>query len=209
MKKKAYYRMPKTKANHKIKSIFNPKNLDFLGAEFQLNYTANGRFQTKVGGFMWTGVVICMLAVAYSSFKSLISTDSPVATVSNLYSRKAPKFDLYKEKIFFHIGMANKGQMLPTKGGMDYLNRFITVKAFILVNKFNSESGRSELTKLLDLKYKPCSQIKDKRVMEDFEWHEGSRKIAENLSLCPELEGGQDKYYVQAKGQDPLHTPGY
>ena len=197
--------MSKREQKNSFYTKLNPKNIDYLGSEFQLNYTPNGRFQTKLGGFMWIGVMICMLAVAYSSFKSYISTDSPTTTVSNLYSKKAPKFDLYKEKIFFHFAFGNNAKVYPTKTHMEEINRFITVKGFIGIDTLNSESGKSEFVRHLNLDYKPCSQVKDKRVMEDFQWHEESQKIAENLCLCHELEGGQDKYYIQNKGQDPPH----
>ena len=187
-------------------SKFNPKNLDFFGSEFQLNYTQNGKFQTKLGGFMWIGVVICMIAVAYSSFRSLISTDSPATSVSNLYSREAPRFDLYKEKMFFHIGFRNKKRVYPTFAGMDQINRFITIKGFIMLTKANHKTGTLDVDYIFDLDYKPCSQVKDRRVMEDLQWHEQSQKFVQNLGLCPELAGGQDKYYVQSKTQDPPAT---
>ena len=187
-------------------SQFNHKNLDFLGSEFQLSYTTNGRFQTKLGGFMWIGILIFMLAVAYSSIRSLISTDSPVATISNLYSRTAPRFDLYKDKMFFHLGFRNKANIYPTRMGMSQINRFITVKGFISISKLNEKTGAFELEHLLDLNYKPCSQVKDKRVAEDFQHHEQSKIFLENLALCPELEGGQEKYYIQSKIQDPPYT---
>ena len=204
--KKCIHPYMKNKSKPSFINKLNPKNLDFIGSEFQLNYTANGRFQTKVGGVIWIGVVLCMAAVAYSSFKSLISTDSPVATVSNLYSRQAPTFDLYKEKIFFHLGFRNKGRIYPTIRGMSQINRFVTIKRFILRNKANPETGFRELDYVLDLNYKPCSQIKDPKAMEDFQWHEQSKKIAQNLGICPELDGVQDKYFINSKPQDlPNH----
>ena len=181
----------------------NPKNLDFFGSEFQLNYTPNGRFQTKAGGFMWIGVVICMIIVAYSSFRSLISNNSPAASVSNLYSREAPRFDLYKEKMFFHLGLRNKGRIFPTRTGMDQINRYVTIKGYIMQTKVNEQTGDIELLNTFDLNYKPCSQVKDRRVMEDLQLHEQSKKFIENLALCPELAGGEDKYVVQGKAQDP------
>ena len=152
---------------------------------------------------MWLAVATCMIAVAYSSFKSLISTNSPVATVSTLYSRQAPRFDLYKEKIFIHAGFRNRGIIYPTKAGMSQINRFITVKGSILRHKVNSKTGTKELDYVLQLNYKPCSQILDKRVIEDFQWHEQSRLLAENLGICPEIEGGQEKYFIDSKPQDP------
>ena len=195
-------KMPKTKKASYIGKL-NPRNLDFLGSEFQLNYTPNGRFQTKAGGFMWIGVIICMIAVAYTSIRSLISTDSPSASVSHLYSTKAPHFDLYKEKMFLHLGFRNKGLIYRTRGGMAQINRFVTIKGFIQRSQINEKTGVIEQHYTLDLDYKPCSQVIDKRVIEDLQWHEQSKSLMENLGLCPELAGGQDKYYVQAKAQDP------
>ena len=192
-------------AKTKIFDKLNPKNADFIGSEFQLNYTPRGKFQTKLGGFIWIGVILSMMAVSFTSFKSLFSTDSPVVTVSNLYSRQAPHFDLYEQKIFFHLGFRNKGLIYPTKAGMSQINRYVTIKGFIQKNKINSKTGTKELDYVLNLNYKPCSQVKDQRVLEDFQWHEQSKVIADNLGICPELEEGPEKYFISSKPHEPPH----
>ena len=92
-------KMPSDKRSS-ITQFLHLRNLDFLGSEFQLKYTKNGRFQTKLGGVITLLVFLFMMVVAYTTFKDFMSTKAPVATISTVYSRKAPKFDLYKEEIF-------------------------------------------------------------------------------------------------------------
>ena len=191
------------KTKQSIAQRLNPKRLDFIGSEFQLNYTKNGRYQTKLGGLISLLVVIFMLMVVYSTFKTFLSTNAPVATISTVYSKIAPKFDLYKEQIFFHFAFRNKGIVERVKDSMHGVDRFITVKGYILSDMTDSATGRRRPVYTLTLNYKPCGLVKDRSVVDYFQWHQQTAELVDNFGLCPELEGGQEKYFVQSKMQEP------
>ena len=186
-----------------ILNSLNPKNIDFIGSELQLKYTNNGRFQTKLGGLISFFVTFFVGLVIYSSFKNLLSTDSPVATVSNVYSRKAYRFDLFKEKMFFHFGLANKGITYLSKTQRDEINRFITLKGFVAHDKGYFPNRQRDVEYSFELVFKPCTEVTDKTILADIEWHKESKQIIDLFGLCPELAGGHDKYFVQGKIQDP------
>ena len=181
----------------------NPKNIDFLGTELQLNYTKNGRFQTKLGGFISLTVVIFVSLVVYSSFKNLLSTDSPVATVSTVYTRDSPRFDLVKEKIFYHFAFAKEGRNLFSKDEKSIIDRFVTIKGFLYQDVGVKPSGQRDVRYPFEIVYKPCSEVVDQTVFEDVRQLEESYQLLQLFGLCPELSGGLDKYFVDSKIQDP------
>ena len=181
----------------------SPKNLDFIGTQLQLKYSSNGRYQTKIGGLISLMITIGVAGVVYTSVRNLLSTDSPVTSISTVYSKSAPRFDLFKEEIFFHFGFKNDGKIDVVKNGMDNVNRFITLKGFILSDQINNANGLRETKYTLNIDFKPCSDVVDKKVIEYFQWHEGAREIADRFAICPELANGQDKYFVKSKDQEP------
>ena len=192
-----------SKRNQGILRFFNPKNLDFIGSELQLNYTPNGRFQTKVGGFISFTVAFLVSLVVYTSFRNLLSTDSPVATVSTVYSRKGPRFDLLKEKVFFHYGFFNQGRAYSTIQEMSEINKFVTIKGFLFLDQGIHPNGDRIASYEFELVFKPCSQLVDTTILEDLMQHKESRDMIHFFGLCPELASGRDKYFVQSKLQDP------
>ena len=114
-----------------LKRWLSLKSIDFIGTELQLKYTQNGRFQTKLGGLISLLVVIFVGLVVYSSFRNLLSTDSPVATVSTVFTKESPRFDLVKEKIFYHFAFGKQGRTLLAKQEKAQIDRFITAKGFL------------------------------------------------------------------------------
>ena len=193
----------KTPEKTSLLQRINTKRLDFLGSELHLNYSPKGRFQTNLGGLISLLVTLFMGAVVLTSLKNLMSTDSPVTSVSTVYSRKAPMFDLFKERIFFHFGFRNKGKIYLAEKELSEINRFITIKGFIYSEYIDLETGQTDSKYLLDLDYKPCNQIKDKTAIEDMRWHPRSLGILSSFGFCPDLEGGKEKYFVKSKTQEP------
>ena len=195
--------MPNKKNQGGMFNLLNPKNIDFIGSELQLNYTPNGRFQTKLGGFISFAVAFLVCLVVYTSFRNLLSTHSPVATVSTVYSQKAPKFDLLNENLFFHYGLYNQGRAYSSIHEMDTINRYVTIKGFILLDKGLRPTGDRIANYEFELVFKPCSQLVDTTILEITMDHKESRDMINLFGLCPELAGGQDKYFVRSKLQDP------
>ena len=193
--------MPKESKSTILQKL-NPKNLDFIGAEFQLNFTKNGRYQTKVGGLISTLVTIVLSLVVYSSIRELLSTDSPIATVSQVYTRKAPKFDLLKQKLFIHFGFLNGGAALNVKTQLHEINRFVTIKGFVAHQKPVGAQGLRPREYSFELKYKPCYLVNDQTVIEDIQWHDETKILMDNYGLCPEMEDAEGKYFVKNKFQD-------
>ena len=185
--------------NNSLLNWLNIRNMDFLGSEFQLKYTSNGRYQTKLGGLISCLVGAFMGAVMYSSLTNLNRTDSPATSFSRVYSENAPKLSLLKENIFFHFGLRTGNKAYKNKQELAEINRFITIKGFIKTRKMNPSTGIFHPEYLLDLNYKPCDLVKEKSVLDNLPLNQLSRKLLENYLFCPELEGAQEKYVVESK----------
>ena len=187
----------------KFLSNLSIRNMDFLGSEFQLKYTSNGRYQTKVGGVISCLVLVFMGAVMYSSLSQLNSTDSPATSHSTVFSESVPKFDLMEERILFTFGLRNGIRIYNNNNELNELNRFFTIKGFILQDELNRATNLMEAKYILDLDYKPCRLIKDKTILEDIPWTTQARASLEVLGLCPDLEGAQGRYMVKSKPSEP------
>ena len=146
-------------------------------------------------------ILVCL--VIFTSFRNLRSTDSPVATVSTVYSRKAPHFDLLKQKVFFHYAFFNQGRTYSTFQGKNLIDRFVTIKGFLAFDQGIHQRGERKLSYEFELDFKPYSQLVDTTILEEILEHKESMDLVQALGLCPELANAKDKYFVQSKLQDP------
>ena len=130
------------KFQKQLSRFLSIEKADFLGTEFQLYSKNNGHFKTKVGGVFSIVVAAMVGVVAYNSFRNLLSTTSPVATISTVFSEESPKFDLVKEQMFFHFAFVNAGRTYVGSKEMPEINRFFTIKAFIVEDQGKNENGQ-------------------------------------------------------------------
>ena len=189
---------------HKRLSRFlSLENAHFLGTDLQLCYRHNGSFQTKVGGVLSLIVAIFVCLVIYTSFTNLLSTSSPVATVSTVYTKESPRFDLVKEGIFYHFAFDNDGRTLLPTQEVGAVDRFITIQGVLHADVGIKGDGGRDLSYPFVIKYKPSSHVKEKVVFEDVKKNQDDFTLLMFNGLSPELEGGLDKYFVASKIQDP------
>ena len=186
-----------------LTQFLHPRNLDFLGSEFQLKYTKNGRYQTKLGGLISVFVLLFMTVVTYTTLKDFMSTKAPAATISTVYSPDAPYFDLYNEEIFFHFAFRDKGRLEMVSRDTSTVERFITIKGFIQKDQIDKQTGLTKSEYTLSLNYKPCRLVQDRKAVDFFQWHKETAALIHQFGLCPELEGAQDEYFVNSKMTDP------
>ena len=181
------------------------KQLDILGAEFQLKYTKEGSFQTNLGAVFSLILVLTVLLAAYVTTQNFISTQSPEVSISTKYSLKSPKFDLVKENIIIPLTIATNMGPLTSKANPNGVNKYATIIGFIQKNLVNEQTGREERRNVLVIRYKPCHQIEQKIswFLDLFKGHKRSYDLIQNFGLCPEITKESKDYFVDSKFQDP------
>ena len=182
---------------------FNIKKLDFIGSEFQLKYTKNGRYQTKLGGCLSLSLATLVTLALVATVKKFFEISSPEVSVSTKYLKEIPKFDLFKEEIFFHLSFFNEHITMVRPKTADLYKQFITVKSFLKRSELNWDTGNIEASYPQQFDYVNCRHVRNKQVLESLRWHENSLNMVDNFGLCPELENKTDQYFVQSKLQDP------
>ena len=181
-------------------SMLHPKNVDMIGSEFNFKYGDRERFQTGVGGFLTLLVVIVTLGAFYSTVQSLIIDPKPEVSVSTKYSNRAPRYNLYNESITLGLAFVDPlvGVQFPQNAP-----KYMTIKAYIENLNVDANTALPLRRRVTEVKYKPCSQVKDKKALEPFLKHKQSKELAMTFGFCPELDGISERYFIESKFQDP------
>ena len=178
----------------------HPKHLDMIGSELKFKYGDQERFKTGFGGCLTLIIIIATLAALLSTIQNLIISPQPEVSISTKFSEKSPKINLYDEEINlgFAVGDPLKGTLPSSQS-----SRYITIKAYIESFAADLETGAPIFSRPVEIHYKPCPEIQDKKFIKPFLNNEVSKQLAYNFGLCPELSGISEKFFIQAKVQDP------
>ena len=183
-------------------NTLHPKRVDMLGSELKFKYRDQDTFQTGIGGLLTLIVIIVTLGAFYSTIQNFIIDPKPEVSISTKYSSKAPKFDLYKEEIALGLSIHDTGAGTQVPANIP---KYFTIKAYIEALTANPNSTAVQVERLVEIGYKPCSEVKDKNSLRSFMNHKQSLDIAMRFGICPELDGLEEKFFIQSKFQDPPH----
>ena len=181
-------------------SYIDPKGLDMIGTEFKLKYGNKETFQTRVGGLLTVAVVVVTLGAFYATLNSFMLDPKPEVSSSTKYSKKSPRFDLYKEGIILSLSFLD-----PTVGAQGFASasKYFTIRAEIKSYTIDPVTT-APISKIeIEIPYKPCLEVKDKNPILPFLSQSQSSQITKTFGLCPDLDGLSDKYFIQSKFQSP------
>ena len=180
--------------------VLHPKHLDMIGSELKFKYRSQERFKTGLGGCLTLLIIIAVLAALLSTIQSLILSPQPEVSISTKYSKKAPKIDLFDEEISLGLAMSD-----PLKGVRNHSlsTKYITVKAYMESLSTDLRTGAPIRTKTVDIPYKPCSEIRQKKLLKPFLQDKLTKQLSLMFGLCPEVAGIEESYFIQNKIQDP------
>ena len=159
-------------------------SLDLLGGSFDFSLpTITKKYQTKLGSLLTIFVMVCSVLLFILLFSQFMDTSNPVVTQSTNSSPEPMTLNFFKDMMVNPIGFAYLRQYRPSV----LLQKFITVKGFIVEKTFIRQTNRFEFTSIQEFGYKPCAQYENDESYRSFRKDERSPGV-ESLLLCPDLE---------------------
>ena len=177
--------------------------LDQFGEKVQLRWGRNDKLQSMPGAIITSLVIIVVAVVGARLLFNVIDSTNVEVSTSQQYSEFYPRYDVIESGLFPVIILTDGGgvsTILDPKNN----NRFITVEMVTVQLNPPTTPDVLETKTLRTIKYRPCSEIRDK-YLEQYFFREGNiKKFIINLGICPDFEGDYTNFYVEGNF---VHSP--
>ena len=175
------------------KTSWSVKGLDILGTKFSLSFKrSSGKFQTQLGGYITLAVSFISIASFIFIMSQYFNRDSPVVTTSTEFGSKITQFNLYEEKLYSPMNLAQG----PTTIHPSQTTRYMTLVANIDQVAFSFATNRFEGGLQKQVPFIPCDSVTDPKVKEVL-FDIVPLESFQQIMLCPNFTGRAEDYYAK------------
>lgn len=175
------------------------KEIDFLGAKFELNIKGNSRYTTLLGVCMSMLCLIVLSLGIYAFLGNLIDKSSPEVTINSQIQKAYPLMTLYEESLVPGFGIFSESSgYIPAEQISDY----ITVFAFVQVIEYDVVQAFIPTVNNVTIPFVPCKLVAIPNILKIASKDKTASEFIQKHGICPNITD-PSAWSVQGMLSDP------